>query len=467
MSTRDNNAVLQTICNSGDCDGDTPEETFSDSGTDYLDDVAHYLYNNDLINDAIHDGDQKVVTYTIGFGLGGANQDAVDLLEDTATNGGGTYYSADSYAGLADSLREIISNILQDNTSFVAPVVPVSPENKTYSGSRVYLGFFKPLEGAFWMGNLKKYGIDSYGNIVDKNGAYATYVDGNGNDIDDRDSAAVPVGKVDGAFRDLSISYWSSLIDGAEVDIGGTGNVLINRSSARNIYTYTGGSNTILTHGDNAFTTSNTTNITYSTLDVADNTEKDKLINFVHGKDAYDEDSDGDTTENRYWILGDILHSKPAVVNYASYTFSTSNEANCSVNKTVVYVGTNDGMMHAFRDCDGEELWSFIPQDLLDELKYLNDSSHTYYVDASPSVYIYDADKDGNIESGDSVILMFGERRGGGYYYALDVTDFNAPEYKLSFNNTGLWKGPTFYDEATYTYADYSELGQTWSEPYN
>ena len=53
--------------------------------------------------------------------------------------------------------------------------------------------------------------------------------------------------------------------------------------------------------------------------------------------------------------------------------------------------------------------------------------THSYYVDSSPTVYVYDDDKDGNIETGDgdTVIIIFGERRGGGFYYALDVSDFN------------------------------------------
>lgn len=466
MSTQDRANVLDTICTSGDCDGDgfepanDPSKTYTSSGSDYLDDVAHYLYNNDMSSLS---GIQNVVTYTVGFGLSGADQSAIDLLQETATNGGGTYYTASDYTGLNEALREIFSIILEDNTSFVAPVVPVSPENKTYSGSRVYLGFFRPTGDAFWYGNLKKYGIDTSGNVIDKDGAYATYVDSDGNGLDDRDGASLPLDISDGGFRELSKSYWSTIADGGEVDIGGAGDVLFNRSAARNIYTYTGTSPDLI-DSTNAFTTSNTA-ITYSGLGVANDTEKDKLINFVHGKDAYDEDSDSDTTENRSWLLGDILHSKPLIVNYASYTVSPTNESNCSINKTIIYVGTNDGMLHAFRDCDGEEIWSFIPQDLLDELQYLNGSTHSYYVDSSPSVYIYDADKDGNIESGDKVILMFGERRGGGFYYALDVSDFNAPEYMWRINDTGLWKEATFYDKATYAYADYSELGQTWSEP--
>ncbi len=441
MSTTDRDSVLRSICSNGDCDGDgyepanDPTKSYAYQGSDYLDDVAKYIYDNDLLPDDGTDpkttGTQNIITYTIGFGLSG-QPSAERLLEETAYNGGGEYYSASSTAGLSESLRQILATIIEDNTSFVAPVLPVSPENRTFSGSRVYMGFFKPQADAFWLGNLKKYGLDSEGNIVDKNGDPAT--------------------NSDGSIRDNAVSYWSTTADGADVDAGGAGALLLTRSSERNIYTYTG-TTTALTHSTNAFSTSNTA-ITYSLLDVANDTEKDKLINYVHGKDAYDDNGNGDTTEKRDWIMGDILHSRPLVVHYSSYSLSQEND--CAYNKTMIYVGGNDGMLHAFKDCDGSEAWAFIPQDLLPNLKYLSGSTHTYYVDGTPTAYIYDADNDGNIESGDKVVIMFGERRGGDYYYALDVTDPDNPVYMWRLNASESPSG---------TNTDYSELGESWSEP--
>ncbi len=443
MSTQDRDSILRTICNSGDCDGDgfepggDPEKDYSYQGSDYLDDVAKYMYDNDVLQDVAGDpktqGVQRVVTYTIGFGLAG-QPGAEKLLHETAQNGGGVYYSAGSTAGLSEALRQIFANIIEDNTSFVSPVLPVSPENRTFSGSRLYMGFFKPQLGAFWLGNLKKYGIDDDGNVVDKNGNLAT--------------------NADGSIKDNAVSYWSSVADGGDVDAGGVGERLLLRTTERNIYTYLGTS-TNLADSSNAFTTSNTA-ITPTLLDVTDSTEKDRVVNYVHGKDAYDSDSNGNTTEKRGWILGDILHSVPLVVHYA--TFNTADESDCTQNKTMIFVGANDGMLHLFRDCDGEELWAFIPPDLLPYLKHLSGNTHTYYVDGTPVAYMYDADNDGNIETadGDKVIVMFGERRGGRWYYALDVSDPNTPQF--------LWRiGPTESPSGDNT--DYSELGESWSTP--
>lgn len=427
MSTEDRSPLLQTICTNGDCDGDgyepagDPRKQYSYQGSDYLDDVAKYLHDNDMSTSLA--GTQNVLTYTIGFGLTSSTDGATLLLQETGANGGGAYYSAYNTQTLNQAFTEIIGTIIQDNTSFVAPVVPVSPENKTFSGDRVYIGFFKPAVGPFWSGNLKKYGLDlDNGTVVDKNDDPA--LDSNGN------------------FLDTSISYWSTLADGGIVEEGGVGKVLFDRTTARNIYTYVGTSTT-LTGTSNAFTTGNSA-ITYGMLNLTNDTEKNNLINYIHGYDAYS----STPTAKRDWILGDILHSRPTVVHYES-------------SKSITYVGANDGMLHAFLDSTGEELWGFIPPDLLGTLKNLTSgTSHPYFVDASPKTYILDANGNGTISSadGDKVVLIFGERRGGSSYYALDVTNPEAPVY--------LWRiGATITSPAVGSVWTSTELGQSWSEP--
>jgi len=458
MATMDDNSVLRSICNNGDCDGDGNERWVNWYGSsDYLDDVAKYLHDTDLSPDFA--GTQNALTFTIGFGLGGADADAVQLLKDAAANGGGKAYLASNYQTLTGALTTIIGQILEVNSAFVAPVVPTSPENKTYSGKRVYLGFFRPMVNGDWQGNIKKFALDNQGNVVDQNGVVAT--DNNGR------------------FLPTAVSYWSSSADGSNVNEGGVGEVLATRDQAaspRKIYTYLGVNNA-LTHPSNQIEKTNAV-LTPATLAVATTAEKDLIIDYVHGYDSYDVDLDGNTTEKRDWILGDVLHSKPLIQSYSNYLLS--DETDPTKNRTVIYVGSNDGQLHAFRDADGKELWSFIPPAVLPNLKYLGNTTHEYFVDSSPAVYVYDADKDGNIGPGpetsasdsdpagvtdnglnDKVIIIFGLRRGGGidtldpsanrgYYYALDVTDPANPKFlwEISSNTPGL-----------------SELGETWSSP--
>ena len=124
------------------------------------------------------------------------------------------------------------------------------------------------------------------------------------------------------------------------------------------------------------------------------------------------------------WKLGDIVYSTPVIQaslplndyfkryrdeSYYHFTNTTSYK-----NRGMVYVGANDGMLHAFRLGKlklyekkgsvkkaeltgtglGEEVWAFIPRNALPYLKYLKevDYCHLYYVDGS--LLIFDASID-------------------------------------------------------------------------
>ncbi len=68
-------------------------------------------------------------------------------------------------------------------------------------------------------------------------------------------------------------------------------------------------------------------------LNAASGAERDKIIDFTRGLDAYDEDVDANTTEQRAWKLGDIFHSTPVLIgppalalNDSSYTAFKTHE---------------------------------------------------------------------------------------------------------------------------------------------
>ncbi|NIQ39325.1 MAG: hypothetical protein GTN81_12135, partial [Proteobacteria bacterium] len=137
LSTKDQNAVLTTIGNNGDVDGDGLDPgTYSDEGSDYLDDVANYLYDSDLII-GLQDK-QNIVTYTLGFTIDH------QLLDDTAKNGRGRYHYVHNAQTFRQAFQNIIEAILEQSTSFTAPVVPISQMEKTTSGDKIYLALFKP-----------------------------------------------------------------------------------------------------------------------------------------------------------------------------------------------------------------------------------------------------------------------------------------------------------------------------------
>jgi type IV pilus assembly protein PilY1 len=424
----DSDNPLKTVV--GDQDGDGREPGGANEvhyivdgqdmlGTDYLDDVAKYLYDNDLRSDLTDK--QNIVTYTIGFNVDSQHQ----LLARTAAQGHGNYYYTETAAQLADAFQNIIALIQQETASFVAPIVPVSRMENTTAGDRIYLALFQPNQDEMWTGNIKKFGVvqsgTNIGQIVDANG--------------------LPALDENGQILATACSYWPTVDqDGRKVELGGVGGVLLNRSSSRNIYTYLG-SNTDLTNSSNWF---NTTNITAAMLGVLTDDEKNKLVQFVRGIDAYDDNHNNNFTEKREWMLGSFIHSRPFIVHYAS--------------QTVIFAGSNDGMLHAFDDSNGEELWAFIPPNLLNKLQAMRADVVGSFVDGSPKAYIA-RNTDGSISQ---VILIFGERRGGNRYYALDVTNPSTPRYLWEINPDAT-NSP--YAEIGVTDPVTGRRGETWSSP--
>lgn len=386
-----------------------------DGVSNYLDDVAYFLAHNDLLTtganpseeELIKKGEpgdfeyQTVTTYTIGF------KQNLALLQNAANNGGGKYYTADDTSTLNEALSNIISEIKGDTQSFSAAAVPVSRANKAYSGNFVYYGLFQPTNSGNWVGNLKKYGITDLGVIVDKNGL--DIVSG-------------------GTIISNAQSYWSPAADGADILRGGAAAKLLNdleQGFSRKIYTYTG-SSANLTDSTNLFKPGNSELLNFNT----------NLTDPVIGDIRHDNDE--------LWPIGSLLHSQPLVVHY-----DTDN--NGSLDYSVIYAGANDGMLHAFDDNDGSEKWAYVPQDLLGNihtLPYVTSLQH--YVDGTPSLYKYDHDN--NSATQDKKILIFGERRGGNHYTALDISDHTSPMFKYQIK-------PDIFG------AGLESLGQSWGTP--
>jgi Tfp pilus tip-associated adhesin PilY1 len=118
----------------------------------------------------------------------------------------------------------------------------------------------------------------------------------------------------------------------------------------------------------------------------------------------------------------------------------------------MIYVGTNDGMLHGFKNTDGNEKFAIIPRCLLGKLKNL-ELSHDFYVDSSPKAY----DVYFQSESKWKTVLVSGLRGGGPYYFAVDVTDPNNPKI--------LWEWPNAVIDPVNTDPVVAHLGETWGKP--
>jgi Tfp pilus tip-associated adhesin PilY1 len=402
------------------------------NGSTYMDDVAHYFYTNDMqIANDTTEATQIVSTYTVGFMATTASR---LLLINTSNNGNGKtnltnsahpdygkyHFDATSADGLSQAILDAVNSIISRTSSFTAPVVPVT---RTTSGDKIYMAFFKPLDQNFWEGNVTKFGLSANNEIIGSNDQPATWPNG--------------------AMRQDAQPYWAT-IDWADTS---KSNGIHNNS--RNIYTYLGSFDD-LTYSANRFATDNTdltALILGNPADVTVNgsavSGRDKVIQYIRGADVLDEDADGDSTENRAVITGDVLHSEPLVFTYRYADDSA---------ETLVFFGANDGMLHAVLDISdpdinvsgdethyGTEAWAFIPPNQLNRLKeIIEGSTHQDYVDSSPKIYFHDIDEDGRVDGddGDKVILVCGLRKGGSGYFALDITDSDAPEYLWRIGNS-------------------------------
>ncbi|MCP4598357.1 PilC/PilY family type IV pilus protein [Neptuniibacter sp.] len=371
-------------------------------------------------------GDQVVKTYTIGFNF------SSNWLRGLATAGQGGFYEASNSAQLVNVFDDIIKSIKSSNTSFSQPGITINQFNRLSHREDIYFSLFKPLETEKWFGNLKKYRLD---------GASGTIKDALDVTAIDPDS---------GFFSVNARSFWSNQTDGSDVELGGAAEKLPNPDS-RSLYTYTGsypvpasGLND-LTHDDNRVHEDNS-DITKAMLGISSytNSYRENLLEWTRGED--------DQGNNRK-AMGDPLHSIPILM---TYSYDIADETYDST----VFVGTNEGFIHAIDTETGVEQFAFIPKELLGNLnRYYTNAENTtnraYGMDGGLTIIAEDGNNDSDyIDTNDDYVWLFaGMRRGGRNYYALDVTDRSKPELKWVIR--GGSGGTT----------GFGELGYSWSKP--
>jgi type IV pilus assembly protein PilY1 len=414
----DGNSVYKNITFTGTHDNFN-NASYNDSSlstASYLPALAGWMNSYDV--NLTLDGKQTVSTHTIGFSEGAA--DAKGLLTETAKRGGGQYFSANDELQLTSALQSTLRSLAPANNSLTSASVAANNFDRTETLDSVYYAMFDPQNGPRWQGNLKKYKV-----------------------IDSVQYGANNLPAVDeetGQFSTIVKSYWSSSVDGNLVSKGGVVDWFAKQDVAdRVVYSDIGDAGALALLNTDALVGNEqkfADDLGIALTDVTD------YFNWNLGMDVDDEDKDGNITDMRADVFGDPLHSKPLVINYGT--------------SIRIIVGTNAGALHMFADAGDTvaEKWAFMPTELFPNITGLRDNYSSadkiYGVDGQITSYINDKNGDGVIETGDTVWIFFGLRRGGDSYYALDISNPDSPSL--------MWhiKGGT---------TGFEYLGQTWSQP--
>jgi type IV pilus assembly protein PilY1 len=411
----------------------------------------------------------------------------IDDLWHAAVNGHGSYFSATDPATLASSLTSTLTSIMNVPRPGTAAAAASSNPNVSASDNYVFSSSYKSIE---WYGELIRQQITETGSLTAQNWSAmrlldcattawqptTNYVLGN---VYRQGTSCYTVTQdyTSGATFDGAAGGVDAVnIEAIHVDENAQNKVPVTAPTSRTIYTKgtisgvtrlipfdwtnlqsaglqsyfvtpnityvsaTAGLSQFCPSGGNCLSATAQSNNTIATAGAAG----EALVNFLRGERT----NEGTFYRKRVHVLGDVVSSEARYVQAPLFNYSDVNYGAFKTAKTTrsgsVYVGANDGMMHAFDATTGKELWAYIPGMVLPELYKLADkdysTKHQYYVDASPEVGDICPNAPGGIctSSQWKTILVGGLNRGGKGYYALDITDPASPQLLWEFTDATL-----------------------------
>jgi len=327
-----------------------------------------------------------------------ALQSRVDDLWHAAINGHGKYFSASDPGQVIEGFRTALSKI--DVQTGGAASAATSTPNVTAQDNDVFMSTFRTV---VWTGRLTKRSIDPVSGEIGKTELWntssllGTMVDASS---DERN-----ILMLDPQQKILEPFTFANLSDADKLWFSNKCSVL-----------------------------AQCTNMLEANRRIANSGET--IVNWLRGQQQYANDVvlrkyatadpvDAGASATLPVVLGDIASSSPAYLReprknfdrdgYAAYRAANSARA------PTVFVGANDGMLHAFNAANGGERFAYVPRITMKKLHLQASTNynleHQYTVDGSPEVA--DVYYDGSWKS----VLVGGLNSGGRGYYALDVTD--------------------------------------------
>jgi len=443
----------------------------TDLRTDLANQVPKYIKNPNAANQVAQYLDpendpatwQHVVQYIVGLGVAGTRSfpgdynalkagtvnwpapvnntaTAVDDSWHAALNSRGTYFSAADPDELVDSLSAVLQNVLvRRGTAAAATVTSGIIQAST-------LAFKTAFDSSDWSGQILAFNVDATGNPI------------------------LP-------------ALWD------------TGQVLTARTSPRVILTASSASGGGIPFSWGSLPTAyqNALNDNPATVLVDSDGYGSQRVDYLRGDRSREADrvpaSDtGPRFRIRQNLLGAVINSGAVVVAAPSAGYSDDTwvagapelaalysefRENNKARRRVVYVGANDGMLHAIdagRGLDvvggvetavndpgtGDEKWAYVPYEVAPSLSQLTNTNYAFtpYVDNSPTA------RDVFVSGAWRTMLVGSLRRGGQGVFALDITNPNITEANAS--TVVMWE---FSDDRTSGIGSPRQLGFTYGKP--
>lgn len=376
-------------------------------------------------------------------------QTTIDDLWHAAVNGRGTYYSARNASELQSGLTDFINNVNAASSSSAAATI----SSQKLSAGTGNFSFGTTFCSGKWFGDLARYSID--GTTGQVTGAATWSQSGAGTDCANATGALTTTPLLDNLAPAARNIYTYDPVTSTALLPFQWASMSATLKAYFQIPAINGLSQ-ICASGTNCLTAAGRVNS--STAGSTTGAGGINLVNFLRG----DRSNEGNTTSDYYFarthVLGDIVNSQPVYVqtpkaSYADSGYSAFKSAQ-SARQGMVYVGANDGMLHAFNADNGAETWAYIPSMLLPQLYKLADKNypltHQPFVDGSL------AQEDVYINNAWRTILVGGLGGGGRGFYALDITSPTAPTMLWEFTSDTTKVSPYVVDQ---------DLGYSYGKP--
>jgi type IV pilus assembly protein PilY1 len=405
----------------------------------------------------------------------------IDDLWHAAVNGRGAFFSATDPVslsnGLANALTSIRSKVGAAAAAATSTLNPVAGNNQAFVASYTTLT---------WTGNLEARGINTDTGSVNENANWCVE-----NVV--AQACAAP-GAIVGETAGDTTSYFcktpdsvvcvGGTLEGTDCKVPvatactGTMNAKVGETTDTRVIKTPNPAGTALIEFDTAYRAANaqyfseallsnpTTGLSqWPPTDASspiwnafhNNAHGDNLLRYLRGQRGHEFDRSSVLVPDQFYrgrlsVLGDALESQPAFIGAPLFSYPYPGYAEFLVSAAgrlgTVYMGTNDGMMHAFASTDGVERWAYVPSMVIPNMWKLADKQyadrHTNYVNGSPvTTDICTANCATPYSAATpstnpvwKTILVAGLNGGGRGYFALDISNPSSPALLWEFTTT-------------------------------